>query len=149
MNTAHLSGAWRRDEIQRFLEDTRVPLRLGLLDRDGGPLVVSLWFAVEDGALWCATAADSYVARRLQEDPRCGFEVAPENPPYRGIRGRGVARLVPERGDEWRERLAHRYLGETPTAFRRWLLGQRRPETAVALVPETLRSWDYRARMGG
>jgi hypothetical protein len=34
----------------------------------------------------------------LRVEPRCGFEVASDRPPYRGVRGQGVASLHPAEG---------------------------------------------------
>ncbi len=141
------SGPWNASQIDAFLDEARIPIRVGLLRADGWPLVVSVWFCREDDALWCATASDSYLAKRIARDARCGFEIAPEAPPYHGLRGHADAALVPERGDEWRERLAKRYLGDQPSAFSKWLLQQQRPETAICLHPRALISWDYRGRM--
>ncbi len=147
MDAAKRSGPWDDTQIEHFLDTTRVPLRLALLRDDGWPWIVSLWFAREEGRLWCATAADSFLARRLERAPRCGFEVAPDAPPYSGVRGHADARLVPERGDEWLERLARRYLGDESSEFAQWLARQTRPETAICLEPHSLSTWDYRKRM--
>ncbi len=140
------SGPWSAEQIEEFLETTRIPLRLALLRADGWPLVVSLWFCREGEALWCATASDSYVAKRLELDPRCGFEIATESPPYCGLRGHADVELHPDRGIEWRQRLAVRYLGEHDP-FVKWLTRQKRPETALRIKPRSLSSWDYRKRM--
>ena len=149
MDAPTRTGPWTPDEIDLFLEGARIPMRLSLLRADGWPTVVSLWFRAEEGRLWCATASDSYVARRLAAEPRCGFEIAAESPPYCGVRGHGDALLVPERGIEWKRTLAERYLGERPSEFSKWLLAQERPETAVCITPRAIRSWDYRKRMKG
>ena len=147
MKAATHSGPWTSNQIDQFLDDTRIPLRLAFLRPEGSPSVVSLWFRRDGDVLWCATASDAFVAQCLARDPRCGFEIAPESPPYCGIRGVAEARLVPERGDEWRERLAKRYLGDSPSEFSKWLLRQSRPETALCLHPRAVTTWDYRKRM--
>ena len=149
MDATTLTGPWAPKEIEQFLEGARIPVRLSLLREDGWPTVVSLWFRAERGRLWCATARDAYVARRLAAEPRCGFEIAADAPPYCGIRGHGDAALYPERGIAWKRELARRYLGERPSEFSKWLLAQTRPETAVCITPRAIRSWDYRKRMGG
>jgi nitroimidazol reductase NimA-like FMN-containing flavoprotein (pyridoxamine 5'-phosphate oxidase superfamily) len=142
-------GPWSEAEVDAHLERTLVPLRLGCASREGGPLVASLWYVYEDGALWCATRGSARVAQLLWEDPRCAFEVAADAPPYRGVRGQGRADLLPERGEAVLRRLIRRYLGSEDVPLARRLL--RRPEAEVALriVPRRLVSWDYGARMSG
>lgn len=137
----------RNLERDDFLREARVPLRLGILDGDGGPRVLSLWYLWEGGALWCATSPKAWVVERLRADPRCGFEVAGDSPPYRGIRGRGRAALDPGRGEAILGALVDRYLGTRESRFARWLLARSAGEMAIRIVPEKLSRWDYSRRM--
>ncbi len=143
-----IEGPWSEDVLRGYLGEAVIPLRLGVLARDGCPRVVSLWFEALDDALWCATSADASVIDWLTRNGRCGFEIAPESPPYRGVRGSATASLHPERGVEILSRLARRYLGERPTPFSRWLLGRDTPEIAIRIEPRVWSTWDYTARMG-
>jgi hypothetical protein len=112
------------------------------------PVLASLWFLPEDGKLWCATQRGSSVVSLLSLDPHCAFEVPVETPPYRGVRGKGVAMLHDDRGEEILRVLIERYLGDTDSKLASFLLGRVDQETAIAIEPQTLVSWDYRARMG-
>jgi hypothetical protein len=85
---------------------------------------------------------------RLREDRRCAFEVAPETAPYRGVRGQALAELHDERGEEILRLLIDRYLEDPTSRFARWLLSRARHETAIAIEPLALLSWDFRERMG-
>jgi hypothetical protein len=136
------------EQSERFLRETRVPLHLACNGASGHPVLASLWFLPLDGRLWCATKRDAKVAHHLARDPRCAFEIAEESAPYRGVRGQALATLHDERGEEILRRLIARYLPDPEAAFARWLLAQAARETALALEPRTLVSWDYRARMG-
>jgi hypothetical protein len=84
----------------------------------------------------------------LRRDRRCAFEVAPETAPYRGVRGQGLAELHEERGEEILRLLIDRYLEDSTSRLARWLLSRARQETAIAIEPLTLLSWDFRERMG-
>jgi hypothetical protein len=141
-----LQGPWDAATIERYLDDTVIPVRLATGGRSG-PIVQSLWFEHVDGSLWCATQADALVVRRLERDPRCGFEVARDDPPYRGLRGTGAASVVPEAGVAVLRRLLTRYLGGTTSGLAQWLLARSESEVALRVVPRTLTSWDYSARM--
>ena len=142
-----LKGPWTRAEVDAFLASAHIPIRLAVNRASGHPLLASLWFLPDGDTLWCATQRDSHIVAALARDPRCAFEVAPEAAPYRGVRGRALASLHPERGEEILRLLIERYLGDPSSRFARWLLGRARSETALALAPRTLFDWDYRERM--
>ncbi len=143
-----VKGPWSQAEIDRFLDETRVPLRLSGIGGSGFPVLVSLWFRPEGGRLWCATQGAASIAKVLSKNPNCAFEAAPETAPYRGVRGQGVATLHPDRGAEVLRGLVDRYLDDPDSEFARWLLARADQETAIAIEPRTLVSWDYTERMG-
>ena len=102
-------GCWSGEEVASYLDCSLIPLRLAVHDSSGSPWVLSLWFLYENGALWCATNAQAKLISYLQADAQCWFEVSGETPPYKGIRGKGQATLVTERGGEILLRLLGRY----------------------------------------
>ena len=141
-------GPWSTDQIQHFLQDVRIPLRIACNGASGFPVLASLWFVPEGGKLWCATQRRARVVSLLTRDPRCAFEVSVETPPYRGVRGKGVATLHDDRGEEILRVLIDRYLGSTDSKLASFLLARVEQETAIAIEPQTLVSWDYQERMG-
>jgi hypothetical protein len=143
----HCKGPWSRGEIDHFLAETRIPVRLAVNGASGHPILASLWFMHQGDTLWCATQRSSSIVSSLARDPRCAFEVAPESFPYHGVRGQARATLHDERGGEILRLLIERYLGDATSRFARWLLGRARSETAIALEPRTLVSWDFGERM--
>lgn len=144
---ARFSGPWSADEVHEHLASAHIPARLACRNPEGYPLVVSLWYLHRDDALWCATQNDALVARCLGDDPRCGFEVAADRPPYRGVRGWGRAEIVSARGEEILRALIERYLGDERSSLARWLLSRADREVALRIVPERWVSWDYGERM--
>lgn len=142
-----LSGPWSREAVADFLERTRIPVRVACHGSTGHPLIASLWFVPRDGLLWCATQRSSTLARRLAEDGRCAFEVALDTPPYRGVRGQGHATLHEERGLDVLQAAISRYGVDPDSSFAGWLLGRADRETAIAVRPHRMASWDYRHRM--
>ncbi len=140
-------GAFSREQIDRHLRETTIPLRLACVDPDGAPLVLSLWYLWRDDSIWCATSPGARVVALLRDEPRCGFEVARDEPPYRGVRGQGRAELVPEMGGSILEALVDRYVGTRESGFARWLLSRRNDEMAIRIVPTKLSSWDFARRM--
>ena len=141
------SGPWNRQVIEEFLVSTRIPVRLAT-NGSSGPLVQSLWFAPIGIQLWCCTQKSSLLTRRLDRDDRVGFEVAADTPPYRGVRGTGVAALVHENVEDILRTLIARYQGSERTHLSEWLLSRVDSEVAIRIDPRTISSWDYSSRMG-
>lgn len=140
-------GAFTNEDIDAHLRETVIPLRLACIGAGGGPLVMSLWYLWRDGALWCATSPRARIVARLRAEPRCGFEVARDSPPYRGVRGTGRVELVPEKGGEILAALVDRYVATRDSRFARWLLARQDDEMALRIVPTRLSSWDFSGRM--
>jgi nitroimidazol reductase NimA-like FMN-containing flavoprotein (pyridoxamine 5'-phosphate oxidase superfamily) len=133
-------------QVEDFLQSAIIPVRIATAGRSG-PLVQSMWFVWDEATLWCATQSDALITRRLSADPRCGFEVAGDAQPYRGVRGQGIARVEPGLGPSVLGRLIDRYLGSTQSGLARWLLARSEHEVALAIRPQHLATWDYSARM--
>jgi hypothetical protein len=138
---------WDTAGIEAFLTASLIPLRLAVTGPAGVPLVCSLWFAYEQGRLYCATRPDAQVARCLAARPGCGFEVAVNEMPYHGVRGQAQARLDAAQGGPWLGRLLDRYLGSRDSSLARWLLSRADDEVAIVLEPDWITAWDYRRRM--
>jgi nitroimidazol reductase NimA-like FMN-containing flavoprotein (pyridoxamine 5'-phosphate oxidase superfamily) len=142
------AGPWTAEQAASFVDSARIPVRLATTG-GSGPTVQSMWFVRDGGMLWCATRDDAFVVTRLQRDPRCGFEVAADTPPYRGVRGTATAQVLAAEGEQVLRRLLDRYLGGTSSSLARWLLSRADREVALCLTPLTLVSWDYTTRMSG
>lgn len=140
-------GAWTIEQVHAHLDAARFPVRLSFLDGDGHPRVLSLWFERRADHLWCATQRTALVATAIDRDDRVGFEVAADTPPYRGVRGRGRARLRPDAGPAVLEALMERYLAPDDP-LRPRLLTRAEQEVAIEIVPEHWFSWDFTGRMG-
>ena len=142
-----IRGPWSKEQTAAFLAETRVPMRLAANTPSGHPVVLSLWFEPDGDELLAAVHRDARIAKRLRDDPRCAFEVAPDMPPYRGVRGQAVATLATEGAGDLLQRLLMRYLGGTDSALGRFLLGRADEELVVRLCPVNMSNWDYSVRM--
>jgi nitroimidazol reductase NimA-like FMN-containing flavoprotein (pyridoxamine 5'-phosphate oxidase superfamily) len=149
LGSARIAGPFDHEQVTAFLDESVIPLRLAAVAPSGWPLVVSLWFAREDGQLLCATQRSSPLVTALEREPRCAFEVAGCEPPYRGVRGRARVSVEPDADLATLRTLVERYLGDTEGRFASWLLGRTAPEVVLRLDPTEMSSWDYRSRMGG
>jgi nitroimidazol reductase NimA-like FMN-containing flavoprotein (pyridoxamine 5'-phosphate oxidase superfamily) len=145
--SARTRGPFSREEVRAYLDEAVVPLRLAVVARSGWPVVVSLWFARDGEQLVCATQASSPIVAAVGREPRCAFEVAGCEPPYRGVRGRAAVAVEPDADLRTLRGLVERYLGSADGRFAAWLLGRTSPEVVLRLDPVSVSSWDYGARM--
>jgi hypothetical protein len=122
-------------------------MRLASNTDSGFPVILSLWFLPEEDELLAAVHRDARIVKRLRADPRCAFEIAPNEPPYRGVRGRAIASLDPNRASALLQRLLDRYLGSSDSSLGRFLLARAEEELIVRLQPSRIASWDYSQRM--
>ena len=141
------SGPWPEEKVREFLAEARIPMRLAANTDSGFPVVLSLWFLPQGDELLAAVHRDARIKKRLEADPRCAFEVAPNQPPYCGVRGQAVASLEPEGARALLERLLARYLGSADSGLGRFLLGRADEELIVRLRPTRVDTWDYSRRM--
>ena len=130
-----------------YLHKTRIPLRLSYRTESGWPFVLSLWYIYQDGLLYCATQEDARVVKYLENEPRCGYEIAADLPPYCGIRGQARARVDREKGPEILEALLVRYLGGFENSLAEQLLQGADREVALVLEPVNCFKWDFSKRM--
>jgi len=141
------TSSWSYNQIDGYLRETEIPVRLACLNEKGAPLICSLWYIFDGSAIWCASQATARIIALLEKEPRCAFEIAGDNMPYRGVRGQGHASLSAESGADILVRLIARYLPDSESDFAHWLLGRRDSEVAIKIQPEWLTAWDFGARM--
>jgi hypothetical protein len=141
------NSTWSLTTIERFLDEQLIPIRLACITPHSKPVVCSLWYLHAEGALWCATQRTAKVASYLKLHPVCGFEVAPDSMPYKGVRGQGKVTISQERGVDVLERLIDRYLGNCESDFARWLLKRASNEVAMKIEPTWITAWDFSPRM--
>jgi PPOX class probable F420-dependent enzyme len=102
------------DEIRSFLTAGTRTGKLAVTRLDGSPMVVPIWFAVDDdGTLLFTTWHETIKAKALRRDGRVSLCVDEEHPPYAFVRVDGVATLSqdPELLAAWATRIGARYMG--------------------------------------
>lgn len=130
------------------LEEQKIPIRIGCISTNGYPCVISLWFSIIDGDIYCATKKNAKIVEYLEKNPACGFEIASDKPPYRGIRGNGICNIKPEAGKNILSLLIRKYLGEKNPKLEKFLLDNSDKEVALQIIPNKIFHYDYTSRMG-
>ena len=141
------SSAWTQAEVESYLERSKIPMRLACIEDSGFPLVCSLWYLYQDGCIWGATHESAKVSKLLAQNSKCAFEIAPNEMPYRGVRGQGQASLLSEEATDVLPRLIDRFLGDDNQSLASWLLSRIDHEFAIKIEPQWMTSWDFSQRM--
>ena len=146
LDPIELYGTWTGAEIERFLTENYLPLRLSFESRNG-PIIVSLWFEYRVNCLVCCSPEGSMLVTSLSAKPDVAFDVSTNDLPYRGVRGRGRATCTTAADNTQLEKLLTRYLGSTEGQLAQWLLNRSGREAVIAIEPVWLTSWDFSERM--
>jgi hypothetical protein len=144
-----VDGAWTAIELETFLDQTRVPIRLACETPAGGLWMLSLWFRPEGHRLCCATARSAELVEYVAHSDHVAFEISTNRPPYMGVRGNGTVTVGPDEDKELLGSLIDRYLGDRDSELASWLLSADRSEVRIEITPERLYTWDYSDRMDG
>jgi PPOX class probable F420-dependent enzyme len=102
------------EEIRAFLTEGTRTGKLAVTRLDGSPIVVPIWFVVDDdGSLVFTTFHDTIKGKSLRRDGRVSLCVDEEEPPYAFVRVDGSASLSedPAALRTWATRIAARYMG--------------------------------------
>lgn len=147
MQVATLRGPFSPAEVDDFLDGAVIPMRLAAVGPTGWPLVVSLWFIRHGDEILAATRPNSTLVAFLQRERRCGFEIAGDEPPYRGVRGRAEILIDENAGGPVLELLLNKYLGGTTSPLAQKLLARAADEVCLRLRPKSIIGWDFSSRM--
>lgn len=135
------------EEIDKFIPDSKIPIRIAFMKSTDLPAVISLWYVCKDGKIYCATQKTAKIVSYLQKNPVCGFEIAADKPPYKGIRGEGTVHILNETGAYFLDLLIDKYLGEKESTLSKFLRDNSKTEVAIEITPQKIFHYDYSKRM--
>ena len=135
------------DQINSFIPDVKIPIRVGFVKSNGVPAVVSLWYVCKYGKIYCAVQKTAKIVLYLQKNSMCGFEIAADKPPYKGIRAEGTVHILNETGAYVLDLLIDKYLGEKESTLSKFLRNNAKTEVAIEITPQKIFNYDYSERM--
>jgi nitroimidazol reductase NimA-like FMN-containing flavoprotein (pyridoxamine 5'-phosphate oxidase superfamily) len=141
------TGPWTETEVESFLREATIPIRISCHRPDGTLWTVPLWYRYRDGTFECSTWAEADVVTYLRNDTEVAFDVSVNEPPYRGVRGNGTVSLSEDEDKAVLGDLLERYLGGTDSKLASRLLSEEREEVRIRVHPRRVHSWDYTERM--
>ena len=136
-----------KQNLEMLIPKEKIPIRISFMKSSGFPSVVSLWYTHADGKIYCAVQKTAKVISFIQKNPKCGFEIAGDMPPYKGLRGEGTVEILHDKGKEVLETLIEKYLGAKESTLSRFLRDNSKNEVAIEIIPQKIHSYDYSERM--
>ena len=136
-------------KTDRFIPDIKIPIRIAFIESTDLPSVISLWYVCNDDKIYCATQKTAKIVSYLQKNPACGFEIAADKPPYKGMRGKGTARILNETGAYVLDLLIDKYLGRKESTLSKFLRNNSKTEVVIEITPQKIFHYDYSERMKG
>ena len=136
-----------RENNNKLVYDSKIPIRLACIKPNGMPSIVSLWYIQIDGKIYCATQKSAKIVSYFQKNPLCGFEIAGDKPPYKGTRGEGNVKVLDEKGQEILAILIQKYLGDKESMLSSFLKNNSKTEVAIEISPQKIFNYDYSKRM--
>src|ERR671930_634980 len=102
-----------REEAERFLE-SKLNLQIATIDQHGEPNIQPVWFYYDKNRekLLITTSKSAKKTQNLRNKPVVYFSIDDENPPYKGVKGKGVVAMVddPDRVVPQADRMSMKYL---------------------------------------
>lgn len=135
--------------MEQPILDIKIPIRIAFIKPDGMPSIISLWYKQIDGKIYCATKRTAKIVTYLQNNPKCGFEIASDKPPYRGTRGTGHVKIIESQGPQVLKILMKKYLENKESTLSKYLKGNLESEVALEISPKNIFNYDYSKRMKG
>lgn len=136
------TGGLSEEELQEFFS-TDVICRLGVLDNEGWPYVVPVWFHFRDGGFYIIPRERSVWAEYMARDPRV-FLTIDEGGRQRKVMVKGEAELIerPNVGGKWVDianEMSYRYLGPHGPDYLVPTLNE--PRWLFFVKPITMKTW--------
>ena len=137
-----------RDEAEKFLE-SKLTLQLATTDEKGEPNIQPVWFYYDkdEGKLLIITSKVAKKTQNLRNRPTIYFSIDDENPPYKGVKGKGNATIVedPNRIVQQAEKISVKYLGtlDHPAAKEMADRSKNGEGILVEISPKFFSTWDF------
>jgi PPOX class probable F420-dependent enzyme len=149
VNATYEIPGMTREEAERFLE-SKLNLQIATIDEKGEPNIQPVWFYYDKdrGKLLITTSKLAKKTQNLRRKPTVYFSVDDENPPYKGVKGKGIATIVEEdlnRIVPQADRISMKYLGtlDHPVAKTITDSAMKGEVVLVEISPKFFSTWDY------
>lgn len=137
------------EEVNSFLE-SKLNLQLATIDEEVYPNIQPIWFLYdkESAKIYVATKKMTKKASNIYRNPdKIYFSIDDENFPYKGVKGRAVARISED--IDWNipivEKINIKYLGTTNHPLANMIMENTRKgiQIVIEITPKFFSAWDF------
>ncbi len=136
-----------KPEIEGYLANGKLLMRLGTVDGNGDPQIHPVWYHYANDKLYLMTRNGTRKAENIKRKSTLYFSIDTEVMPYRGVKGRGTARIVKETEKVLPivEKIVTKYLGDTKSGLRKGIVdaASSGSEIVIEIIPSYYSVWDY------
>ena len=138
------------EEVNNFLLESKLNIQLATIDQEGYPTIQPIWFLYDKDSskIYCATQKTTKKARNIYRNPdKIYFSIDDENFPYKGVKGRAVARISED--IDWNipivEKINIKYLGTTEHPLAKMIMENtiNGSEIVIEIIPKFFSAWDF------
>jgi general stress protein 26 len=136
-------------EVNNFLQ-SKLNIVIATIDEEGYPIIHPMWFLYDNdsGKVYIGTAKMTRKVQNIQRNPdKIYFSIDDENYPYKGVKGRAVARISEDiqKNLSIVEKINLKYLGtlEHPLAKRLVENTRNGIEVIIEITPKFFSAWDF------
>jgi nitroimidazol reductase NimA-like FMN-containing flavoprotein (pyridoxamine 5'-phosphate oxidase superfamily) len=137
-----------KEEVDKFFEN-KLNLQIGTIDDDGDPNIQPVWFNYDKDRekLLIITPKAAKKIQNLRKKPNVYFSIDDENFPYKGVKGKGIARVVedPVKTVPEAKKINMKYLGTLEHTIPRMILesAEKGNHVIVEIDPKFFSTWDF------
>ena len=137
-------------EVNNFLQQSKLNIQIATIDEEGYPMIQPAWFLYdkESGKIYTATSKMSKKVQNIRRNPdKIYFSIDEEKYPYKGVKGRGVARIFEDiqKNLPIVEKINMKYLGTLEHPVAKMIIENTKNgvEVVIEITPKFFSAWDF------
>jgi len=136
-------------EVSSFLE-SKLNIQIATIDEEGYPIIQPTWFIYDKDSdkIYTGSQKMTKKVQNIRKNPdKVYFSIDDENYPYKGVKGRGVARVSEDiqKNLPIIEKINIKYLGTLKHPLAKMLMENTRNgiEVVIEITPKFFSAWDF------
>ncbi|MFL6322254.1 MAG: pyridoxamine 5'-phosphate oxidase family protein [Nitrososphaeraceae archaeon] len=136
-------------EVNELLE-SKLNVQIATIDQEGYPTIQPLWFLYDkdSGKIYTATQKMTKKVQNIRRNPdKIYFSVDDENYPYKGVKGKAVARISEDIQENISvvRKINTKYLGTLEHPLAKMIIENTTKgiEVVIEIIPKFFSAWDF------